>query len=170
MHQDQHITAQTTALPRVSTEQHTSAALTEPQPLDAFPDGFLFGGATAANQFEGAWNEDGKGPSLQDVLPAGGLYPRTAEPTEDNLKLEGIDFYHRYREDIALLAEMGFKVFRFSIAWSRIFPRGDESEPNEAGLAFYDRVLDELEKHGMEPLITLSHYETPLHLVEQYNG
>lgn len=170
MHQDQHITAQTTALPRVSTEQHTSAALTEPQPLDAFPDGFLFGGATAANQFEGAWNEDGKGPSLQDVLPAGGLHPRTAEPTEDNLKLEGIDFYHRYREDIALLVEMGFKVFRFSIAWSRIFPRGDEETPNEAGLAFYDRVLDELEKHGMEPLITLSHYETPLHLVEQYNG
>ena len=164
MHQDQHITAQTTALPG------NSPALTEPQPLGAFPAGFLFGGATAANQFEGAWNEDGKGPSLQDVLPAGGLYPRTAEPTEDNLKLEGIDFYHRYREDIALLAEMGFKVFRFSIAWSRIFPRGDEETPNEAGLAFYDRVLDELEKHGMEPLITLSHYETPLHLVEQYNG
>ena len=170
MHQDQHITAQTAALPRVSAEQHTSPALTEPQLLGAFPAGFLFGGATAANQFEGAWNEDGKGPSLQDVLPAGGLHPRTAEPTEDNLKLEGIDFYHRYREDIALLAEMGFKVFRFSIAWSRIFPRGDEETPNEAGLAFYDRVLDELEKHGMEPLITLSHYETPLHLVEQYNG
>ena len=164
MHQDQHITAQTTALP------NSNPTLTEPQPLGAFPDDFLFGGATAANQFEGAWNEDGKGPSLQDVLPAGGLYPRTAEPTEDNLKLEGIDFYHRYREDIALLAEMGFKVFRFSIAWSRIFPRGDEETPNEAGLAFYDRVLDELEKHGMEPLITLSHYETPLHLVEQYNG
>ena len=164
MHQDQHITAQTAPLP------NTSPALTEPQSLGAFPDGFLFGGATAANQFEGAWNEDGKGPSLQDVLPAGGLYPRTAEPTEDNLKLEGIDFYHRYREDIALLAEMGFKVFRFSIAWSRIFPRGDEETPNEAGLAFYDRVLDELEKHGMEPLITLSHYETPLHLVEQYDG
>lgn len=162
MHQDQHITAQTTALPRVSTEQRTNPALTEPQPLGAFPDGFLFGGATAANQFEGAWNEDGKGPSLQDVLPAGGLYPRTAEPTEDNLKLEGIDFYHRYREDIALLAEMGFKVFRFSIAWSRIFPRGDEETPNEAGLAFYDRVLDELEKHGMEPLITLSQYFTRL--------
>lgn len=164
MHQDQHITAQTAPLP------NAAPALTEPQPLGAFPAGFLFGGATAANQFEGAWNEDGKGPSLQDVLPAGGLHPRTAEPTEDNLKLEGIDFYHRYREDIALLAEMGFKVFRFSIAWSRIFPRGDEETPNEAGLAFYDRVLDELEKHGMEPLITLSHYETPLHLVEQYNG
>ena len=131
MHQDQHITAQTTALP------NSDPALTEPQPLGAFPAGFLFGGATAANQFEGAWNEDGKGPSLQDVLPAGGLYPRTAEPTKDNLKLEGIDFYHRYREDIALLAEMGFMVFRFSIAWSRIFPRGDEETPNEAGLAFY---------------------------------
>ena len=164
MHQDQHITTRTAPVP------NADPALTEPQSLGAFPAGFLFGGATAANQFEGAWNEDGKGPSLQDVLPAGGLHPRTAEPTEDNLKLEGIDFYHRYREDIALLAEMGFKVFRFSIAWSRIFPRGDEETPNEAGLAFYDRVLDELEKHGMDPLITLSHYETPLHLVEQYNG
>lgn len=100
MHQDQHITAQTTALPSVSTEQPTNPALTEPQPLGAFPDGFLFGGATAANQFEGAWNEDGKGPSLQDVLPAGGLYPRTAEPTEDNLKLEGIDFYERYARTV----------------------------------------------------------------------
>ena len=103
------------------------------------------------------------------MLPAGGLYPRTTEPTEDNLKLEGIDFYHRYREDIALLAEMGsgLPLLHRLVA---IFPRGDEETPNEAGLAFYDRALDELEKHGMEPLITLSHYETPLHLVEQYNG
>ncbi|WP_282006699.1 glycoside hydrolase family 1 protein [Propioniciclava sinopodophylli] len=135
-----------------------------------FPDGFLWGGAVAANQYEGAYDADGKGLSIQDVMPKGIMAPPTEEPTPDNLKLEGIDFYHRYATDIALFAEMGFKVFRFSIAWSRIFPNGDETEPNEAGLAFYDRVLDELEKHGIEPLVTLSHYETPLHLSKQYDG
>ncbi|NLA28851.1 MAG: glycoside hydrolase family 1 protein, partial [Propionibacterium sp.] len=135
-----------------------------------FPEGFLWGGATAANQFEGAWNIDGKGPSIQDVLPNGGMSAPTEDPTPDNLKLEGIDFYHRYADDIALFAEMGFKVFRFSIGWSRIFPNGDELEPNEAGLAFYDRVLDECEKHGIEPLVTISHYETPLHLAKAYDG
>lgn len=135
-----------------------------------FPDGFLWGGATAANQIEGAYDEDGKGFSVQDVMPRGISGPRSAEPTPDNLKLVGIDHYHRYAEDIALFAEMGFGVYRFSIAWSRIFPKGDETEPNEAGLAFYDRVLDELEKHGIEPLVTISHYETPLHLAEQYGG
>ena len=135
-----------------------------------FPGGFLWGGATAANQIEGAYNEDGKGLSVQDVMPRGIMTPPTQAPTPDNLKLEAIDFYHRYAEDIALLAEMGFKVFRFSIAWSRIFPLGDETEPNEEGLAFYDRVLDELEKHGIEPLVTISHYETPLHLARTYDG
>ncbi|MFT3876271.1 MAG: glycoside hydrolase family 1 protein [Propioniciclava sp.] len=135
-----------------------------------FPDGFLWGGAVAANQYEGGYLDDGKLPSIQDVLPVGGLSAPTDEPTEDNLKLIGIDFYHRYAEDIALFAEMGFKVFRFSIAWSRIFPLGDEETPNEEGLAFYDRVLDELEKHGIEPLITISHYETPLHLAKTYDG
>ncbi|RJF44803.1 glycoside hydrolase family 1 protein [Actinomyces sp. 2119] len=135
-----------------------------------FPDGFLWGGALAANQYEGAYDADGKGLSVQDVMPQGIVGPRTEGPTPDNLKLEGIDFYHRYKEDIALLAEMGFKVFRFSVAWSRIFPSGDETEPNEEGLAFYDRVLDELEKYGIEPLITISHYETPLHLARAYNG
>ncbi|MDN4472745.1 glycoside hydrolase family 1 protein [Demequina zhanjiangensis] len=135
-----------------------------------FPEGFLWGGATAANQIEGAYAEGGKGLSIQDVTPQGIMFPRVDGPTEDNLKLEAIDFYHRYAEDIALFAEMGFKVFRFSIAWSRIFPLGDEETPNEDGLAFYDRVLDELEKHGIEPLITLSHYETPLHLAEKYDG
>lgn len=135
-----------------------------------FPDGFLWGGATAANQLEGAYAEGGKGLSIQDVMPHGITTPPTEGPTPDNLKLEGIDFYHRYAEDIALFAEMGFSVFRFSIAWSRIFPQGDETEPNEEGLAFYDRVLDELEKHGIEPLITLSHYETPLHLAREYGG
>ncbi|MDR6689288.1 6-phospho-beta-glucosidase [Microbacterium sp. 1154] len=135
-----------------------------------FPDGFLWGGATAANQIEGAYDADGKGLSVQDVMPRGISGPRSETPTADNLKLVGIDHYHRYAEDIALFAEMGFGVYRFSIAWSRIFPKGDETEPNEAGLAFYDRILDELDKHGIEPLVTISHYETPLHLAEQYGG
>ncbi len=135
-----------------------------------FPEGFLWGGATAANQLEGAFDQGGKGWSVQDVMPRGIVGPRTAEPTPDNLKLAGIDHYHRYAEDIALFAEMGFTTYRFSIAWSRIFPKGDEAEPNEEGLAFYDRLLDELEKHGIEPLVTISHYETPLHLAETYDG
>ena len=136
----------------------------------AFPDGFLWGGATAANQLEGAHDADGKGLSIQDVMPRGVAGPPTDEPTPDNLKLVGIDHYHRYAEDIALFAEMGFTVYRFSIAWSRIFPNGDEETPNEPGLAFYDRLLDELERHGIEPLVTISHYETPLHLATTYDG
>ena len=135
-----------------------------------FPEGFLWGGATAANQIEGAYAEDGKGLSVQDVLPRGVVKPASAGPTPDNLKLEAIDFYHRYQEDIALFAEMGFKVFRLSIAWSRIFPRGDEAEPNAAGLAFYDRVIDELLAHNITPLVTLSHYKLPLHLAQEYGG
>jgi 6-phospho-beta-glucosidase len=135
-----------------------------------FPPGFLWGGATAANQVEGAYDEGGKGLSIQDVMPRGIAGPPTEEPTPDNLKLVGIDFYHRYAEDIALFAEMGFRTFRFSIAWSRIFPQGDEAEPYEEGLAFYDRVLDELEKHGIEPLVTISHYETPLALARKHDG
>ena len=138
--------------------------------MTVFPEGFLWGGATAANQYEGAYNVDGKGLSVQDVTPQGGLGPVTENPTPDNLKLEAIDFYHRYQDDIALFAEMGFKVFRTSIAWSRIFPNGDELEPNEAGLQFYDNLFDELAKYGIEPLVTLSHYETPLHLARKYNG
>ncbi|MDF2596871.1 MAG: abgA3, partial [Clostridia bacterium] len=102
--------------------------------INQFPKDFLWGGAVAANQCEGAYLKDGKGLSVQDVLPHGLKGGRTEQPTEDNLKLEGIDFYHRYKEDIKLLAEMGFKVFRTSIAWSRIFPQGDESQPNEKGL------------------------------------
>lgn len=135
-----------------------------------FPKNFLWGGAVAANQCEGAYLEDGKGLSVQDVMPKGISAPRTEEPTPDNLKLVGIDFYHRYKEDIKLMAEMGFKVFRTSIAWSRIFPMGDEETPNEAGLAFYDDLFDECLKYGIEPLVTLSHYETPLHLAKQYDG
>ena len=135
----------------------------------SFPDGFLWGGATAANQCEGAYDEDGKGLSIQDVLPHG-FGPATDGPTSDNLKLRGIDYYHRFREDIALFAEMGFKVYRFSIAWSRIFPTGEDEAPNEAGLAFYDQVIDECLRHGIEPLVTISHYETPLALAKKYNG
>lgn len=135
-----------------------------------FPANFLWGGAVAANQCEGAYDEDGKGWSTQDLAPKGIVGAITDHPTEDNLKLKGIDFYHRYREDIAMFAEMGFSVFRFSIAWSRIFPNGDEETPNEAGLAFYDQLIDECRRHGMEPLVTLSHYETPYHLAKTYDG
>ena len=135
-----------------------------------FPKDFLWGGAVAANQCEGAYLEDGKGLSIQDVMPEGIKGPRTERPTADNLKLEGIDFYHRYKEDIAMFAEMGFKVFRTSIAWSRIFPSGDEEEPNEAGLQFYDDLFDECLKYGIRPLVTIFHYETPLHLAEAYDG
>lgn len=135
-----------------------------------FPENFLWGGAVAANQLEGAYNEDGKGLSIQDVMPRGIKGPRTKVPTEDNMKLIGNDFYHRYKEDIKLFAEMGFKVFRTSIAWSRIFPKGDETMPNEKGLQFYDDLFDECHKYGMEPLVTISHYETPLYLAEHYDG
>ena len=135
-----------------------------------FPKDFLWGGATAANQCEGAYNVDGKGLSIQDIMPKGIMSAPTEEPTEDNMKLVGIDFYNRYKEDIKMFAEMGFKTFRMSIAWSRIFPNGDDSKPNEKGLEFYDKVFDELAKYGIEPLVTLSHYETPLHLAKKYDG
>ncbi|GIM29717.1 6-phospho-beta-glucosidase [Clostridium polyendosporum] len=135
-----------------------------------FPEGFLWGGAVAANQCEGAYNEDGKGLSTQDVAPKGVVGPITEEPTEDNMKLIGIDFYHRYKEDIKLFAEMGFKVFRTSIAWSRIYPNGDDAQPNEKGLQFYDDLFDECLKYGIEPLVTISHYETPLALSKNYDG
>ena len=140
-----------------------------------FPKGFFWGGATAANQFEGAWNVDGRGPSVDDHF-MGGSYEKPREITLDidPNKLypnhDGIDFYHHYEEDIALFAEMGFTMFRMSISWSRIFPNGDDAQPNEAGLAFYDRVFDCCRAHGIEPLVTMSHYEMPYHLVEKYNG
>ena len=136
----------------------------------AFPKAFLWGGAVAANQCEGTYHADGKGLDIQDIMPHGIMGAPTAAPTADNLKLTAIDFYHRYREDIALFAEMGFKVFRTSIAWSRIYPNGDDAEPNEAGLQFYDDLFDECLRHGIEPLVTISHYETPLHLAKTYNG
>lgn len=140
-----------------------------------FPTNFLWGGATAANQCEGAWNEGGKGPSICDHYRGGSLtearqFDRTIQEAEYYPSHEAIDFYHHYKEDIAMMGEMGFKVFRMSIAWSRIFPNGDDLEPNEEGLAFYDAVFDECHKHGIEPLVTLSHFEMPYHLVEKYNG
>ncbi len=140
-----------------------------------FPENFLWGGAIAANQAEGAWNVDGKGDSVADHITAGTkTSPRrfTGQilETESYPSHEAIDFYHHYKEDIALLAEMGFKVFRLSIAWSRIFPKGDEAEPNRAGLAFYRNVFEECKKYGMEPLVTLSHYEMPYHLCREYGG
>lgn len=153
-----------------------------------FPEGFLWGGATAANQLEGAYNEGGKGLSIfdmvqfvpkeergndieMDVKSKKELEDLLAGKGGDNFpKRRGIDFYHRYKEDIALFAEMGFKTFRMSISWPRIFPNGDDREPNEEGLAFYDKVFDELLKYGIEPLVTLSHYEIPLSLVQKYNG
>ncbi|QZD61184.1 6-phospho-beta-glucosidase BglA [Bacillus pumilus] len=139
------------------------------------PKGFLWGGALAAHQFEGGWNEGGKGPSVVDVMTAGahGVPRQITETIEDNKfypNHEAIDFYHRYKEDIAMFAEMGLKCLRTSIGWSRIFPKGDEAEPNEAGLQYYDDVFDELLKHGIEPVITLSHFEMPLHLAREYGG
>lgn len=140
-----------------------------------FPKDFLWGGATAANQFEGGWNVDGKGPSTSDMLTGGThTIPRKiSRKIEEGLHYpshEAIDFFHRYKEDIALFAEMGFKTFRLSINWTRIFPTGMELVPNEAGLKFYDDVFDELLKYNIEPLVTISHYEMPFGLTEKYNG
>lgn len=163
-----------------------------------FPDDFLWGGATAANQYEGGWNEDGRGMALTDVQTGadrhtgrrltfmgpdgrpglvhglGAALPKGARPAI----LEGYrypnhvasDFYHRYKEDIALFAELGMKVFRMSISWPRIFPNGDETRPNEKGLRFYHNVFDELHKYGIEPLVTISHYDDPLHFEYELGG
>lgn len=136
-----------------------------------FPEGFLWGGALAANQVEGAWRENGKGVSTSDMLPNGVFGDVIARrPGDFSIKDVAIDFYHRYPEDIALFSEMGFTCLRVSIAWTRIFPQGDESEPNEAGLAWYDKLFDELSRHNIQPLVTLSHYEMPWSLVENYGG
>ncbi|EPE2231318.1 glycoside hydrolase family 1 protein [Cronobacter turicensis] len=139
--------------------------------MNTFPDGFLWGGAVAANQVEGAYLTDGKGLSTSDVQPRGILGPVVErEPGDSGIKDVAIDFYHRYPDDIALFAEMGFSCLRVSIGWTRIFPNGDEHEPNEAGLAFYDKLFDELAAHNITPLVTLSHYEMPWGLVKQYGG
>ncbi|WP_150274667.1 glycoside hydrolase family 1 protein [Paenibacillus tepidiphilus] len=156
--------------------------------VNGFPDHFLWGGAIAANQAEGAFNEDGKGLSTADMVPyfekkdyvnlrelmhvtsASIERAMAHDSAEGYPKRYGIDFYHRYKEDIALFAELGFKAFRLSINWARIFPNGDDAQPNERGLQFYDNVFDELRKYGIEPLVTLSHYEMPMTLVENYGG
>ena len=154
-----------------------------------FPEGFLWGGATAANQIEGGWREGGKGWSVSDAARAhfdadvkdysrhNQITTRDIEEAlahpEDEVnypKRHGSDFYHHYKEDIALMAQMGFKVYRMSIAWSRIYPNGDDEQPNEEGLQFYDDVFDELKKYSIEPLVTMSHYEPPLNLVLNYDG
>ena len=140
------------------------------------PKDFLWGGATAANQYEGGWNEGGRGPSIADILTGGSVNKSRRltppAPLEDEFypNHEATDFYHHWKEDIRLFAEMGFKIYRFSISWSRIFPKGDEELPNEEGLKFYDNVINELLKYNIEPLVTISHYENPLHLSLEYGG
>lgn len=145
----------------------------------AFRNDFLWGGATAANQCEGAYNVDGRGLANVDVAPHGSERYAVVSGQRKMLDFEdgyyypaqtGIDFYHHYKEDIALFAEMGFKTFRMSLAWTRIFPNGDETEPNEAGLAFYEDVFRECQKHGIEPLVTITHFDCPIHLIKEYGG
>ncbi|MEL7290318.1 MAG: 6-phospho-beta-glucosidase [Pseudomonadota bacterium] len=136
-----------------------------------FPSDFLWGGAIAANQVEGHFDGDGKGLSTSDMLPKGILSPhQTRAQRGPGIKDVAIDFYHRYPQDIALFDEMGFNCLRLSIAWTRIFPNGDELEPNEAGLAYYDKIFDELAQYDIQPFVTLSHYEMPYALVENYGG
>ena len=143
--------------------------------MSVFRKGFLWGGATAANQCEGAYLEGGKGLSVPDMLLGGDVNtPRTFCPTiEEGVfypSHEAVDLYHHYKEDIALFGEMGFTCYRMSINWGRIFPNGDDEEPNEEGLAFYDAVFDECHKNGIEPLVTLCHYEIPWAIVTKYKG
>ncbi|PBH38772.1 6-phospho-beta-glucosidase [Clostridioides difficile] len=136
---------------------------------------FLWGGAVAAHQVEGGYNKGGKGISIADVMTAGThtISRKITDGVIEGLNYpnhEAINFYENYKEDIRLFAEMGYKCFRTSIAWTRIFPKGDESTPNEDGLKFYDDLFDELLKYNIEPLITLSHFEMPYHLVKNYGG
>ena len=136
---------------------------------------FLWGGAIAANQAEGAYLEGGKGLSIMDIASAGSKEKKRGftKGIQDGIYYpnhEGIDFYHRYKEDLDLCKEMGFKCFRTSIAWTRIFPKGDEGTPNEEGLKYYDSLFDAMIERGMEPVVTISHYEMPLYLVENYGG
>ncbi|MGZ7443189.1 6-phospho-beta-glucosidase [Paenibacillus sp. TH7-28] len=144
-----------------------------------FPENFLWGGAIAANQAEGAYLEGGKGLTLVDLLPTGeqrrsimkGNVP-SFKPLDGEFypSHEAIDFYHRYKEDIALFAEMGFKALRVSISWARIFPAGEDAAPNEAGLKFYDDLFDELLRNGIQPVVTLAHFDVPVALIEKYGS
>ncbi len=143
--------------------------------MTLFPKNFLWGGATAANQYEGGWNEDGKGESVADHVTAGSrttLRKFTQEIDKDVLypSHKATDFYHHWKEDIAYMAEMGFKAYRMSIAWTRIYPNGDDEKPNPSGIEFYHNVFQECKKYGIEPIVTMSHYEMPYHLVEKYQG
>ena len=140
-----------------------------------FPEGFLWGGATAAYQCEGAWLEDGKGLAITDLLTAGSR----KDPRKLTLKVEegvyypakiGIDHYHRYKEDIKLFAEMGFKVYRMSVSWARIYPHGDDEKPNQKGLDFYRGVFEECHKYGIEPLVSIMHHDTPMALALRQDG
>jgi 6-phospho-beta-glucosidase len=143
------------------------------------PEGFLWGGATAANQCEGAYNVDGRGLSSVDVVPFG---PDRMPVARGQMKMlscdsehtypahDAIDMYHHYKEDIALFAEMGFKCYRLSISWTRILPNGDDEQPNEAGIAFYSDLFNECKKHGIEPLVTICHFDAPIALIEKYGG
>jgi len=147
--------------------------------MGSFPKDFLWGGATAANQCEGAWQAGGKGLATVDVTPFGPDRFPVALGRLEMLECddkhyypshEAIDLYHHYKEDIALFAEMGFKCFRLSIAWTRILPNGDDAKPNEEGLKFYEDVFDECHKYGIEPLVTICHFDTPIALIKKYGG
>ena len=144
--------------------------------IRSFPENFYWGGATAANQIEGAWNQDGKGANLADAMVAGDHHtPRKITLEIDENKYyypshKAIDYYHHFKEDIKLMDEMGMKMYRMSISWARIFPNGDDDKPNEEGLKFYDEVFKELKKYNMEPLVTIYHNEMPLHLVSATDG
>lgn len=146
---------------------------------NGFPKDFLWGGAIAANQSEGAYLEEGKGLTTVDLLPTGENrrsimegHLESLSPVEGEFypSHEAIDFYHYYKEDIKLLAEMGFKALRISISWARIFPNGDDEVPNEAGLQFYDNLFDELHKYNIEPIVTIAHFDVPVSLVERYGS
>ena len=145
----------------------------------SFPKQFLWGGATAANQFEGGYQEGGRGLANVDICPSGSdrsaiicghLKTFTCDEHHHYPSHDSVDFYHHYQEDIALMAEMGFKVYRMSIAWTRIFPNGDEEEPNEEGLQFYDAIFRECQKYHIEPLVTIVHFDCPMHLIQTYGG
>ena len=143
------------------------------------PDNFLWGGATAANQCEGAYREGGRGLSSVDVIPFGpdrmpvarGQMKMLACDSEHSYPAhEAIDMYHHFKEDIALFAQMGFKCYRLSVSWTRIFPNGDDETPNEEGIRFYNDLFDECLRNGIEPLVTICHFDTPVALIKKYGG